>query len=162
MSSNSERLCTLFRLLKLAVSVTLIKIGTYLRHSSSSLAIILFLLTLPRFHLTGLIHDLGKILAHPEFGSEPQWAVVGDTFPVGCAFSDKASRDSQLQFRFTLTKPHRTFIQKPLPRIPIMPIPSTARSVACTRWLISPPLPSRASAPLLTLFSRIAASTMSS
>jgi len=36
------------------------------------------------FILTGLIHDLGKILCL--FG-EPQWAVVGDTFPVGCAFS---------------------------------------------------------------------------
>jgi len=39
--------------------------------------------------LVGLIHDLGKVLAHPIFGSEPQWAVVGDTFVVGCAFSDK-------------------------------------------------------------------------
>jgi inositol oxygenase len=38
------------------------------------------------FVLTGLIHDLGKILCL--FG-EPQWAVVGDTFPVGCAYSDK-------------------------------------------------------------------------
>ena len=37
------------------------------------------------FILTGLVHDLGKILCL--FG-EPQWAVVGDTFPVGCAFSD--------------------------------------------------------------------------
>jgi inositol oxygenase len=37
------------------------------------------------FVLTGLIHDLGKVLCL--FG-EPQWAVVGDTFPVGCAFSD--------------------------------------------------------------------------
>lgn len=36
--------------------------------------------------LTGLIHDLGKVLWL--FG-EPQWAVVGDTFPVGCAYSDK-------------------------------------------------------------------------
>ncbi len=36
------------------------------------------------FILTGLIHDLGKMLCL--FG-EPQWAVVGDTFPVGCAFS---------------------------------------------------------------------------
>lgn len=35
--------------------------------------------------LTGLIHDLGKILCL--FG-EPQWAVVGDTFPVGCRYSD--------------------------------------------------------------------------
>jgi len=33
------------------------------------------------FHLIGLIHDLGKIMA---FYGEPQWAVVGDTFPVGC------------------------------------------------------------------------------
>jgi inositol oxygenase len=37
------------------------------------------------FVLTGLIHDLGKILCL--FG-EPQWAVVGDTYPVGCAFSE--------------------------------------------------------------------------
>lgn len=37
------------------------------------------------FILTGLIHDLGKILCL--FG-EPQWAVVGDTFPVGCAWSE--------------------------------------------------------------------------
>ena len=36
--------------------------------------------------LTGFIHDLGKILA---FYGEPQWAVVGDTFPVGCAYSEK-------------------------------------------------------------------------
>jgi inositol oxygenase len=38
------------------------------------------------FIVTGLIHDLGKVLCL--FG-EPQWAVVGDTFPVGCAYSDK-------------------------------------------------------------------------
>ena len=38
------------------------------------------------FVLTGLIHDLGKILCL--FG-EPQWAVVGDTFPVGCTFSER-------------------------------------------------------------------------
>lgn len=38
------------------------------------------------FILTGLIHDLGKVLCL--FG-EPQWAVVGDTFPVGCRYSDK-------------------------------------------------------------------------
>lgn len=35
------------------------------------------------FHLTGLIHDLGKVMA---FYEEPQWAVVGDTFPVGCQY----------------------------------------------------------------------------
>jgi inositol oxygenase len=38
------------------------------------------------FIMTGLIHDLGKVLCL--FG-EPQWAVVGDTFPVGCRHSDK-------------------------------------------------------------------------
>lgn len=38
------------------------------------------------FVLTGFLHDLGKVLCL--FG-EPQWAVVGDTFPVGCAYSDK-------------------------------------------------------------------------
>ena len=38
------------------------------------------------FILTGLMHDLGKILC---LWGEPQWAVVGDTFPVGCAYSDK-------------------------------------------------------------------------
>jgi inositol oxygenase len=38
------------------------------------------------FILAGLIHDLGKILC---LYGEPQWAVVGDTFPLGCAFSDK-------------------------------------------------------------------------
>ncbi|RWS01943.1 Inositol oxygenase-like protein [Dinothrombium tinctorium] len=37
------------------------------------------------FQLTGLIHDLGKIMA---LHGEPQWAVVGDTFPVGCEFRD--------------------------------------------------------------------------
>lgn len=41
---------------------------------------------MPRwFILTTFIHDLGKILCC--FG-EPQWAVVGDTFPVGCRFSE--------------------------------------------------------------------------
>lgn len=38
------------------------------------------------FVLTALIHDAGKILC---LWGEPQWAVVGDTFPVGCAFSDR-------------------------------------------------------------------------
>jgi inositol oxygenase len=57
------------------------------------------------FILVGLIHDLGKVLCL--FG-EPQWAVVGDTFPVGCAFSGRIvypeffadnpdSRNSQFQ-----------------------------------------------------------------
>jgi inositol oxygenase len=38
------------------------------------------------FVLTGFIHDLGKVLC---LYGEPQWAVVGDTFPVGCAYSDQ-------------------------------------------------------------------------
>jgi len=38
------------------------------------------------FVLTGFIHDMGKVLCL--FG-EAQWAVLGDTFPVGCQFSDK-------------------------------------------------------------------------
>ena len=42
----------------------------------------------PRWmQLTGLIHDLGKLLHF--FGAEGQWDVVGDTFPVGCKFDDK-------------------------------------------------------------------------
>jgi inositol oxygenase len=36
------------------------------------------------FVLTGFLHDLGKVLC---LYGEPQWAVVGDTFPVGCAYS---------------------------------------------------------------------------
>lgn len=36
--------------------------------------------------LTGFVHDLGKVL---HLFGEPQWAVVGDTFPVGCAFSSR-------------------------------------------------------------------------
>lgn len=37
-------------------------------------------------HLTGLIHDAGKVMA---LYGQPQWSTVGDTYPVGCAFSDK-------------------------------------------------------------------------
>jgi inositol oxygenase len=37
--------------------------------------------------VTGLIHDLGKLLCF--FGADGQWDVVGDTFVVGCKFSDK-------------------------------------------------------------------------
>lgn len=42
----------------------------------------------PRWmQLTGLIHDLGKLLYF--FGARGQWDVVGDTFPVGCGFDDR-------------------------------------------------------------------------
>lgn len=39
------------------------------------------------FILVGLLHDIGKIDAL--FRKVPQWAVVGDSFPVGLGFSDK-------------------------------------------------------------------------
>jgi len=39
------------------------------------------------FILVGLMHDIGKLDAL--LRKVPQWAVVGDTFPVGCRFSDK-------------------------------------------------------------------------
>ena len=66
------------------------------------------------FILTGLVHDLGKILC---LYGEPQWAVVGDTFPVGCAYSEhivfpeffRANPDSQVpqyQTRNGIYEPH--------------------------------------------------------
>ncbi|CAE7239287.1 MIOX, partial [Symbiodinium natans] len=45
------------------------------------------------FHLVGLLHDLGKVMALPKLAGKdalPQWAVVGDTFPVGCAPAEDA------------------------------------------------------------------------
>ncbi|KAL0637386.1 hypothetical protein Q9L58_003589 [Maublancomyces gigas] len=42
----------------------------------------------PRWmQVTGLIHDLGKLLFF--FDAEGQWDVVGDTFPIGCAFDNR-------------------------------------------------------------------------
>ncbi|HEV2972344.1 MAG TPA: inositol oxygenase family protein [Pirellulales bacterium] len=38
------------------------------------------------FILAGLVHDLGKVLC---LWGEPQWAVVGDTFPTGCRHSER-------------------------------------------------------------------------
>ena len=35
------------------------------------------------FILAGFVHDLGKVLC---LYGEPQWAVVGDTFPAGCGY----------------------------------------------------------------------------
>ena len=57
------------------------------------------------FILTGLIHDLGKILCL--FG-EPQWAVVGDTFPVGCRWSPKIVYSRVLR-RTTRTRTCRSY-----------------------------------------------------
>jgi inositol oxygenase len=66
------------------------------------------------FVLTGFIHDLGKVLC---LYGEPQWAVVGDTFPVGCAWSDQivfpeyfaANPDSKVpeyQTKYGIYEPH--------------------------------------------------------
>ena len=38
------------------------------------------------FQLVGLLHDLGKVMA---VWGEPQYCVVGDTFPLGCKFSEQ-------------------------------------------------------------------------
>ncbi|OAA72872.1 inositol oxygenase [Akanthomyces lecanii RCEF 1005] len=45
----------------------------------------------PRWmQVTGLIHDLGKLmLFFDDLGTQGQWDVVGDTFPVGCAFDER-------------------------------------------------------------------------
>ncbi|KAJ3508803.1 hypothetical protein NLJ89_g5553 [Agrocybe chaxingu] len=65
--------------------------------------------------VAGLVHDLGKLLLL--FGSEGQWDVVGDTFVVGCKFSDKIiypetfknnpdSNDSVYSTEYGIYKPH--------------------------------------------------------
>ncbi len=66
------------------------------------------------FILAGFLHDLGKVLC---LYGEPQWAVVGDTFPVGCAYSSdivfpeffEANPDSkvpQYQTKYGVYEPH--------------------------------------------------------
>lgn len=42
-------------------------------------------------HLVGLIHNLGYLTVTKDFGSKPLWTVVGETFPVGCKFSQDIS-----------------------------------------------------------------------
>ncbi|KAJ3544666.1 hypothetical protein NMY22_g2698 [Coprinellus aureogranulatus] len=65
--------------------------------------------------VAGLVHDLGKLLLL--FGSEGQWDVVGDTFVVGCKFSDKIiypdtfknnpdSQDAVYSTEYGIYKPH--------------------------------------------------------
>ncbi|KAF8997110.1 myo-inositol oxygenase [Cyathus striatus] len=65
--------------------------------------------------VTGLIHDLGKLLLL--LGSEGQWDVVGDTFVVGCKFAEKCiypetfaanpdSQDAVYSSEFGIYKPH--------------------------------------------------------
>jgi inositol oxygenase len=64
--------------------------------------------------LVGFIHDLGKCLC---LYGEPQWGVVGDTFPVGCAWSDQIvfpeyfrnNRDANIteyQSKYGIYEPH--------------------------------------------------------
>jgi inositol oxygenase len=64
--------------------------------------------------LAGFIHDLGKVLC---LYGEPQWAVVGDTFPVGCAWSSEIvyaeyfaanpdSKVAQYQTLYGIYEPH--------------------------------------------------------
>ena len=44
--------------------------------------------------ITGLIHDLGKVLFS---FNEPSYCIVGDTYVVGCQFSDKIIYPETLQ-----------------------------------------------------------------
>src|SRR5581483_8915595 len=66
------------------------------------------------FVLAGLLHDLGKVLC---LYGEPQWAVVGDTFPVGCAWAEEIvypeyfaanpdSRVPEYQTKYGIYEPH--------------------------------------------------------
>ncbi|KAI4357158.1 hypothetical protein L6164_001125 [Bauhinia variegata] len=55
-------------------------------------------------HLTRLIHGLGKVLLHPAFGALPQWAVVGDTYSVGCAFSESIVHHKAIFLLFSSKK----------------------------------------------------------
>lgn len=67
------------------------------------------------FHLTGLIHDLGKVMA---LYGEPQWVVVGDTYPLGCSVADSVvykattfkdnpdQKDNRYNTRFGMYKEH--------------------------------------------------------
>merc|ERR1719183_2706582 len=71
------------------------------------------------FHLVGLLHDIGKVMALPDVAGDQvleQWAVVGDTFPVDCAPSDDC-----------------VFGLESLRAIPTLSTQSTRRSTECTR-----------------------------
>ncbi|KAH7651228.1 Inositol oxygenase protein [Dioscorea alata] len=61
-------------------------------------------------HLTALIHDLGKVLLHSSFGGEPQWCVVGDTFPLGCAFDESIVHHQVMKENMTTLPPAALFI----------------------------------------------------
>ena len=66
------------------------------------------------FILTGLIHDLGKILC---LFDQPQWCVTGDTFVVGCEFDSSIvyhdfftanpdSKNEKYNSKFGIYSPH--------------------------------------------------------
>jgi inositol oxygenase len=63
----------------------MISCGSLLPRLANLEIILNLLLVRLGFPLTGLIHDLGKMLSLA--CNEPQWAVVGDSHPVGCSFS---------------------------------------------------------------------------
>jgi len=42
-------------------------------------------------HLVGLVHNIGIINILKECGSSPHWTVAGESFPVGCKFSEDIS-----------------------------------------------------------------------
>ncbi|TVY28240.1 putative inositol oxygenase [Lachnellula hyalina] len=64
----------------------------------------------PRWmQVTGLIHDLGKLICAFR-DSQAQWDVVGDTFPVGCAWSPGIIYSE---------KPYDTFEKNPDTKDPI-------------------------------------------
>ncbi|KAK6268136.1 hypothetical protein QUC31_012296 [Theobroma cacao] len=61
-------------------------------------------------HLAGFVHDLGKVLLHPSFEGLPQWAVVGDTYPVGCAFDKSIVHHKVAKVNNTTWPPAALFI----------------------------------------------------
>jgi hypothetical protein len=82
--------------------------------------------------LTGLIHDVGKLLA---LWGEPQWAAVGDTFPVGCAFAKECVFSEQFQ--------ENPDFSHPVYRSAIFPGTTTSLShiiPACYAHYCTPPL----------------------
>lgn len=64
--------------------------------------------------LIGFIHDMGKVLASPQWGSLSQWSVVGDTFPVGAPFSSSNVFYTQGFFKsnpdLTVTNTRRDYV----------------------------------------------------
>jgi inositol oxygenase len=45
----------------------------------------------PWLAFVALTHALGRLLLLPHFGGEPVWAIVGESFPVGCRFDPSVS-----------------------------------------------------------------------